>query len=101
MMKVVIIYIYIGVYIDIGRTVYRSEVMVVKVDTAIAKKWITFMITGLGEMDLQTIDEEEFEFAPAYSIWVPDSTAEFERVIKNLKINVNSFKYIKTVKEKH
>ena len=75
--------------------------------TNLSANWMKFMISRYRsedpELKLRTHEEAGFNFAPAYTAWVPDEKATFERLtakVRRLNIKTESWRFVRIIEEK-
>ena len=59
--------------------------------------------SGDLEFKLMVAEETAFDFAPAYTAWVPDETSSFEwmmRKARNLRIETDTWRFVRMIDEK-
>lgn len=71
--------------------------MVVKASTELSDNWFKFMISRYRSVEhdirrLLCYEEDGFDFAPAYTAWVPDDKGSFERLTAKVK-SVNDLNF--------
>jgi hypothetical protein len=91
-------------FMDIGKVIHRSGVVVVKTPSNITANWIRFMIAKFTAtrqaIALRTLDEAEFDFTPAYTLWTPDANATFERAMlkaNRLGIDITTWRFVRII----
>lgn len=95
--------------IIIDRVMYRSGVLILSISDLISFEWIHFTVSdrkwenSLG-FNIKLTTESAFEFADAFTVWVPDEKANFEWLKRkaNLnRINTSSWRFIRIITEKN
>ena len=93
--------------ITIDKVMHRSGVLVIRTNNVLSTEWIRFMIADHHWNDLSfglTVSYEAgFEFAPAYTAWIPDDSSSFEyfmRKARHNRINTNTWRFVRIITEK-
>jgi hypothetical protein len=97
----------LDVVINLDQIMHRSGVVGVKTVNFASMKWIerivADLVSGGYRLNLRVVPEDGFVSAPAFSVWVPDSNAEFERIVRKATqkgLRTESWRLVKPITEK-